>query len=90
MNTYKVLQHDSKDLKAVKAGFAWLAIPFITFLPVRSPMILVFAFFRASIFAGSGAARTGAVNTAPEKDISTASAVTLDKFLITCLLNCLG
>jgi hypothetical protein len=34
MNTYKVLQHDSKELKAVKAGFAWLAIPFITFLPI--------------------------------------------------------
>ena len=34
MNTYKVLQHDSKDLKAVKAGFAWLAIPFITCLPI--------------------------------------------------------
>ena len=34
MKTYKVLQHPSKELKAVKAGFAWLAIPFITFLPV--------------------------------------------------------
>jgi hypothetical protein len=34
MNTYKVLQHDSKDLRAVKAGFAWLAIPFITCLPI--------------------------------------------------------
>ena len=34
MNTYKVLQHDSKDLKAVKVGFAWLAIPFITCLPI--------------------------------------------------------
>jgi hypothetical protein len=34
MNTYKVLQHSSKDLKAVKAGFAWLAIPFVTCLPV--------------------------------------------------------
>ena len=34
MNTYKVLQHPSKDLKAVKTGFAWLAIPFVTFLPV--------------------------------------------------------
>jgi len=34
MNTYKVLQHDSKELKAVKAGFAWLAIPFITCLPI--------------------------------------------------------
>ena len=34
MNTYKVLQHDSKDLKAVKAGFAWLAIPFVTCLPI--------------------------------------------------------
>ena len=34
MNTYKVLQHDSKDLKAVKTGFAWLAIPFITCIPV--------------------------------------------------------
>ena len=34
MNTYKVLQHDSKELKAVKAGFAWLGIPFITCLPI--------------------------------------------------------
>ena len=34
MNTYKVLQHDSKELKAVKADFAWLAIPFITCLPI--------------------------------------------------------
>ena len=34
MNTYKVLQHDSQELKAVKAGFAWLAIPFITCLPI--------------------------------------------------------
>ena len=34
MNTYKVLQHKTKDLKAVKTGFAWLAIPFITFLPI--------------------------------------------------------
>ncbi|MDA8854761.1 hypothetical protein OAV14_00605 [Candidatus Pseudothioglobus singularis] len=34
MNTYKVLQHDFKELKAVKAGFAWLAIPFITCLPI--------------------------------------------------------
>ena len=34
MNTYKVLQHPTKELKAVKTGFAWLAIPFITCLPV--------------------------------------------------------
>jgi hypothetical protein len=34
MNTYKVLQHPTKDLKAVKTGFAWLAIPFVTCLPV--------------------------------------------------------
>ena len=34
MNTYKVLQHNTKELKAVKSGFAWLAIPFITFLPI--------------------------------------------------------
>jgi hypothetical protein len=34
MNTYKVLQHPTKELKAVKTGFAWLAIPFVTFLPV--------------------------------------------------------
>ena len=34
MNTYKVLQHPTKDLKAVKNGFAWLAVPFVTFLPV--------------------------------------------------------
>ena len=34
MNTYKVLQHPSKELKAVKTGFSWLAIPFVTCLPV--------------------------------------------------------
>ena len=34
MKTYKVLQHPTKELKAVKSGFAWLAIPFITLLPV--------------------------------------------------------
>ena len=34
MNTYKVLQHPTKDLKAVKTGFAWLAILFVTCLPV--------------------------------------------------------
>ena len=34
MNTYKVLQHNTKELKVVKSGFAWLAIPFITFLPI--------------------------------------------------------
>ena len=41
MNTYKVLQHDFKELKAVKAGFAWLAIPFITCLPIF-PVWLLF------------------------------------------------
>ena len=34
MNTYKVLQHRTKELKAVKTGFAWLAIPFVTCLPI--------------------------------------------------------
>ena len=34
MNTYKVLQHSKQELKAVKTGFAWLAIPFVTCLPV--------------------------------------------------------
>ena len=34
MKTYKVLHHPTKELKAVKTGFAWLAIPFITCLPV--------------------------------------------------------
>ena len=34
MNTYKVLQHQTKELKAVKVGFAWLAIPFVACLPV--------------------------------------------------------
>ena len=33
MKTYKVLNHPSKEIKAVKTGFAWLAIPFVTFLP---------------------------------------------------------
>jgi hypothetical protein len=34
MNTYKVLKHPKKELKAIKTGFAWLAIPFVTCLPV--------------------------------------------------------
>ena len=34
MKTYKVLHHPTKELKAVKTGFAWLAIPFVTCLPV--------------------------------------------------------
>jgi hypothetical protein len=34
MNTYKVLQHPKKELKAVKTGFAWLALPFVTCLPI--------------------------------------------------------
>ena len=34
MNTYKVLQHPTKELKAVKTGFAWLAVPFVTCIPV--------------------------------------------------------
>jgi hypothetical protein len=34
MKTYKVLQHPDKDLKAVKTGFAWLTIPFVTCLPI--------------------------------------------------------
>ena len=33
MNTYKVFTHPSKDVKAVKTGFAWLALPFVTLLP---------------------------------------------------------
>ena len=41
MNTYKVLQHPTKKLKAVKTGFAWLAIPFVTCLPVF-PMWFLF------------------------------------------------
>jgi hypothetical protein len=28
MKTYKVLNHPTKELKAVKSGIAWLAIPF--------------------------------------------------------------
>jgi hypothetical protein len=34
MQTYKVLKHPTKELKAVKTGFAWLAIPFVTCLPI--------------------------------------------------------
>ena len=33
MNTYKVLSHPTQEDQAVKTGFAWLAIPFVTFLP---------------------------------------------------------
>ena len=33
MKTYKVFNHPSKEIKVVKSGFAWLAIPFVTFLP---------------------------------------------------------
>ena len=41
MNTYKVLQHPTKDLKTVKTGFAWFAIPFVTCLPVFPAWFLV-------------------------------------------------
>ena len=41
MNTYKVLQHPTKDLKTVKTGFAWLAIPFVTCLPVFPVWFLI-------------------------------------------------
>ena len=34
MKTYKVLYHSSKELKVVKSGLAWLAIPFVACLPV--------------------------------------------------------
>ena len=34
MKTYKVLNHPTKEIKAVKTGFAWLAIPFVIFLPI--------------------------------------------------------
>ena len=34
MKTYKVLNHPTKEIKAVKTGFAWLALPFVTFLPI--------------------------------------------------------
>ena len=34
MKTYKVLQHSNRERKAVKSGFAWLAIPFATCLPI--------------------------------------------------------
>jgi len=33
MKTYKVFSHPSKEVKAVKTGFAWLALPFVTLLP---------------------------------------------------------
>ena len=33
MNTYKVFSHPTKEVKAVKTGFALLAIPFVTLLP---------------------------------------------------------
>ena len=43
MKTYKVLNHPSKELKAVKTGFAWLAIPFFPwwFLSRRLWMIFL-------------------------------------------------
>ena len=33
MKTYKVFTHPSKEVKAIKTGFAWLALPFVTLLP---------------------------------------------------------
>lgn len=41
MNTYKVLQHPTKDLKTVKTGLAWFAIPFVTCLPVFPVWFLI-------------------------------------------------
>jgi hypothetical protein len=40
MTTYKVLQHPKKGLKAVKLGFAWLAIPFVAMLPIFPAWLL--------------------------------------------------
>ena len=34
MKTYKVFSHPSKEIKAVKSGIAWLAIPFVAVLPI--------------------------------------------------------
>jgi hypothetical protein len=34
MKTFKVLNHPTKELKAVQSGFAWLAIPYIPVFPV--------------------------------------------------------
>ncbi len=34
MRTYKVLIHPQREVKAVKTGFAWLAIPFVTLMPI--------------------------------------------------------
>ena len=33
MKTFKVLSHPTKEVKAVKTGFAWLALPFVALLP---------------------------------------------------------
>lgn len=49
MKTYKVLQHPTKELKAVKSGFAWLAIPFVTFLPVLPAWFLFRGLWRIFI-----------------------------------------
>ena len=34
MKTYKVFSHPTKEFKVVKTGFAWLAIPFVTVIPI--------------------------------------------------------
>jgi len=34
MKTYKVFSHPTKEFKVVKTGFAWLAIPFVTIIPI--------------------------------------------------------
>ena len=34
MKTFKVLSHPSKEVIAVKSGFAWLAIPFVSVIPI--------------------------------------------------------
>jgi hypothetical protein len=34
MKTYKVFSHPTKEFKAVKTGFAWLAIPFVAAIPI--------------------------------------------------------
>ena len=49
MKTYKVLQHPTKELKAVKSGFAWLAIPFVTFLPILPAWFLFRGLWRIFI-----------------------------------------
>ena len=51
MNTYQVYKHNTKEIKAVKSGFAWLAIPLnLAWLIYRGLWKVFFAYILIILF----------------------------------------